>query len=686
MFQYSYLCGANINIFVDSRNLRNIKIKDHILQKINLKEQSLDAAAVHYTLNNSVQPIYSHHAPKFDGIVLGREIVQGSLVLNYKDFTYLYQQINPDIYVKHLLSNKTFGDSKSFSNYVDYNYLPPFNIYIVENGNVEKGNVRVHVLNNCYIGSRGQSIYSDDQNIIEEYSFIAQSYSFGDYFNSKIDTYENTSNDQIQTQEEVKPVENKEAASQTKVGGVSAEGPTNTNGEAPKTESKTEEQNKQEKQTDKSVKIESNAGTASTILQPAPKLAESADSKKSSNLVIQDPKMKNDIRNKDKLLGENPELTYVVVNNILLPKLSHMKEGQEKKKIENIKDQNYSQYIREHVNKVLDFTKDNRDNKIKINSLVNGIEYDIPSKYRTGFGDKNPNLSYFENIYEKFNKPDSLGRPYNFFEIGAKSRQYTTSLSNIYRSNLPETDDYTRRPTVLFDAPTERDGVDINSGLSNEQKINLNQKRMNYANQYKVLASEWNNSNNSYTYKNDFWLSEVLTPTGVKYEYPGRYYRVDDQNKMYIDNVINSTSFIDTSMLWTKKGYFPDVSNYNEGFFDQTMTFLDSFFSKSKIQVDPYHAMYGIMTEETENSTVEERNKSIEKVNELISHINDRYLKTKGSDEELFQSLIALSKQIYYYRSNGEVYSLYDDWDDDWARSNLIGSRSDRWSIDPDAY
>lgn len=686
-FNYSYICGANVSIYVDTIDTANIDIQSHILNKMKANEKGLDAAAVNYTLNNSIQPVYSHHANKFDAIVLGREVIQGSIILNYKDFTYLYKEINPQMYVSQLIVSKAYSDPSEYSNYVAYNNLIPFNIYIVESGYTERGQIRVHLLSNAYITSRGQSIYADDQNIIEEYPFIAQSYTYRNQIKPVT-----TISTLIETEQKKTNIEEKSAQPQTtNPTQTTSDQPKNTNQEvivSSSTESKevSAENTSGSKTADSVV---SNAGTASTVLPEGLKPEQLTNEKKSSALVIQDKKMKNDIRNTDPLLGKNPELTYVLVNNVLLPKLSHMSPFQQDETIENKPDQLYSQYTREHINKILDFTKDKRDNKVKINSLIDGIEYDIPTKYRDALGDKKPNLSYFENIYEDFNRPDQFGRPHSFFNDGIDSRAYTTSLSNIYRSDLLKNDDYARRPTVLFDAPTERDGVDTNSGLSNEQKINLNQKRMNYANQYKVLASEWNNSNNSYTYKNDFWLSEVLTPTGVKYEYPGRYYRVDEQNKMYIENsknpnpiVYDSNAIIDTNMLWTKKGYFSDVPNYNEGFFDQTMTFLDSFFSKPKIQVDPYYAMYGIMTEETENSTVEERNKSIEKANELINHIKNQYLKTNGSDEELLQSLIALSKKIYYYRSNGEVYSLYDDW----KASSTISTRSDRWTIEHLSY
>lgn len=168
-FEYTYICGANVSIVISPKKLR----KEELINEI-----KLDSAAVSYTLSNSTQPIYSHHTGKFDAVVLGRSIIQGSLVLNYREADYLYSLIDPDRFGTIYKNNPAYNDRSNFYYYLDYNNLKPFYIYIIE-GNLNKASsYSAYILNDCYITSRGQNIYSDDQNILEEYSFIGRSYSY----------------------------------------------------------------------------------------------------------------------------------------------------------------------------------------------------------------------------------------------------------------------------------------------------------------------------------------------------------------------------------------------------------------------------------------------------------------------------------------------------------------------------
>ncbi len=708
MFQYSYLCGANVSIFVDSVNLRNVKIKNHILDKIRQKIEPLDSAAVHYTLNSSVQPIYSHHAHKFDAIVLGREIVQGSIILNYKDFTYFYKQINPEMYVNHLLSNKTFGDSNSFSNYVDYNYLPPFNIYIVENGNIERQHVRVHLLNNCYIGSRGQSIYSDDQNVIEEYSFIAQSYTFANYVTFFVNTeMETLNNDSLlpapYTETPPKPkkesVDEKPAAPKSQVNqNTQSEGPVNTNDTDAEVEAFLKGSDKALDELGKVAnalegkKVDSNANTATTPLPPDTKKEQPPEKKKSSDKIIQDPTMQNDIRNFDKVLGANPEATYVLMNNLILPKYGLKDNSLLMKSLEEqIGDktpEDYKQYTQEHFNKILEFANNKNKNDQSINDLINQTEFQIPLRYATGgainveLGGNipsfaippilNPQKSYLQMVLDDYQVDTSAWNINDYIDnkvkdnrLFKKSMEHSQALTNIYRT---ESNGFFPRGT-LFDMPL---------GLANtpEEQATLNQQKMDYANRYKELSKRWSDSSNAYTYHNDWWLNETLMPNTPLRE-PSDWY-INDRGKITWPNYVladgnyNYDSY--GKMLWDLKGYYPDAANYNPNFFeaDSTLKFLNTFYN-AETEIDPIYAMYGIMSDFSD-ATQSERQSNLEEVSNLINHINDNYVKNK-TDQDTLKSLLELSKRIYYYGPNGQTTTLYDSW------INSTGTRSSRWSV-----
>lgn len=709
MFNYSYLCGANVSIFVDTKNLTNVKIKDHILDMINQKVEPLDAAAVHYTLNNSVQPIYSHHANKFDAIVSGREIVQGSIVLNYKDLTYFYQKINPELYVQHLLSNKAFNDKKYFSNYVDYNYLPPFNIYIVENGSIEKRSIRIHVLNNCYVSSRGQSIYADDQSIIEEYSFISQFYTFADFYNVQISAVESTvveksSTTTVQDFPNPPKVEEKPAKKETKVAGVSEEkeeeAPVNTNGPGPEikpaiTEEEIDKALKTVGEiTDMSEAIENNSGTATTPLPENTKQEQPQEKKKSSDLIIQDPRMKDDIRNFDKVLGANPEATFVLMNNVILPKYGLKSGGTLSSKIveDEIGDNTpsgYIQYTQEHFNEVLNFANNKNKDKQSITNLINKTEYQIPASYSTsgivnaiaGEGNlplsipttQNLQTSYLEMLLNNY-QVDTTGWTYDNYRqnrqddkrLFKKSMEYSQYLANIYR-----TENSGRFPRgVLFDVP---------SGDTNtlEEKGILNQQKMDYANIYKGISERWRDPNNTYTYHNDYWLNETLMPNSLAREVSD-WYIYNNQKQLIMPNYqLQDGSFSYDSYgnnLWNQQvGYYSDAPNYNPSFFqDSTFQFLNTFFNAQK-PIDPIYAIYGIMSDYSD-APPGEKQSNLEQVSNLINHINNTYVKGKPN-QDVLRSLLELSKQIYYYGPNGEPTTLYDSW------VNSTNTRSSRWSV-----
>lgn len=676
MFKYSYLCGANVSIFVDTKNLTNIKIKDHILDMINRSVEPLDAAAVHYTLNNSVQPIYSHHANKFDAIVLGREIVQGSIVLNYKDLTYFYQRISPELYVQHLLSNKAFNDKKYFSNYVDYNYLPPFNIYIVENGNIEKRSIRIHVLNNCYISSRGQSIYADDQSIIEEYSFISQSYSFVNYANPNISAYTNPIVYSENEQENINNVSAKSNESKdNKDLKKEKEGPSNTNQET-KTISNENGKVKIIKK-DGQIEIKNDTNTSSTQTNVA---KANDQNKNSSSLVIQNPEMKDDIRNKDSVLGKNPEATYVLMNNLMLPKYAN----------KGVINEKYKQYTKEHFDAVLDFAKNpNKDYKA-LNTLINKIEYEIPSRYsKDGILDlkleenlpnnlieiKDSDTNYLQQTLEE-NGVNTTGWTFNNYQNNQKvflknSRNYSQSLANIYRNERQ----IVSSQGVLFDVPHLNDIT----GIPYETLDVINSEKKDYINKYKHLITNYSsNEENLYTYKNRFWLTESLMPNNTFNRGNDDYYIYQSTSgQTFLPNYLTNLevpSFNESvNKLWSKDAFYSTNTPIDSNFFiDEQFESINFFFNDS-VFIDPIRAIYGIANEI--ELTPQAKSKNNEGVSNLINYINQNYLTSTNPNQDVLTSLLELSKQIYYYGPDGKSTTLYDSW------INSQNIRNSRWSV-----
>lgn len=121
-----------------------------------------ECAGVSYVLNNSQQPIYGYASTNFDAMLPGREVVQGTLLLNHTGPKPFYD----------VLEGNT---AENVQGVISYNGLlnEPLNIHI-QFGN----NHHSIIINYCYIFSRGETVQVSDQGIIEEYSFIGRSLSY----------------------------------------------------------------------------------------------------------------------------------------------------------------------------------------------------------------------------------------------------------------------------------------------------------------------------------------------------------------------------------------------------------------------------------------------------------------------------------------------------------------------------
>lgn len=122
-----------------------------------------DCAGISYVLNNSQQPIYGYASTNFDAMLPGREVVQGTLLLNHTGPKPFYDVLNSS-------ENRELTQGQ-----ISYNGLlnEPIDIHI-QFGN----NHHTIIINYCYIFSRGETVQVSDQGIIEEYSFIGRSLSY----------------------------------------------------------------------------------------------------------------------------------------------------------------------------------------------------------------------------------------------------------------------------------------------------------------------------------------------------------------------------------------------------------------------------------------------------------------------------------------------------------------------------
>ena len=140
MTNYQYFSGANVYIRIG---------------RIDGSAGNLiECAGISYSYQNSRQPVYGFASTQYDAMLNGRELVQGSFVVNY---------IEPDYVI-----NKILGLNAGIISTLT---TPNFDIEIIFGNDAEKS----RVLRDCYLISMGQTVQISEQVILEEYSFLARS-------------------------------------------------------------------------------------------------------------------------------------------------------------------------------------------------------------------------------------------------------------------------------------------------------------------------------------------------------------------------------------------------------------------------------------------------------------------------------------------------------------------------------
>ena len=147
-YNYQYFSGANVNI-----GFKNVDDEGNIFHDV------LECAGISYSQQNSQQPIYGYGSTQFDGMLPGREIVQGNFVINF---------VKPDYILTDILKETT---TQAGSDMLTTNGFlgSAFDIKI------SFGKESDIIIKTCYIISRGQTVQISEQVILEEYGFLGRS-------------------------------------------------------------------------------------------------------------------------------------------------------------------------------------------------------------------------------------------------------------------------------------------------------------------------------------------------------------------------------------------------------------------------------------------------------------------------------------------------------------------------------
>ena len=140
MTNYEYFSGANVYI--------------KIVPFDGAIETLIECAGISYSYQNSRQPVYGFASTQYDAMLNGRELVQGTFVVNY---------VEPDYVI-----NKILGLNAGIISTLT---TPKFDIEIIFGNDAKKS----RVLRDCYLISMGQTVQISEQVILEEYSFLARS-------------------------------------------------------------------------------------------------------------------------------------------------------------------------------------------------------------------------------------------------------------------------------------------------------------------------------------------------------------------------------------------------------------------------------------------------------------------------------------------------------------------------------
>lgn len=150
----TYFAGPNVVVKISKSETIELN------QLVTLEE----CAGISYVLNNSQQPIYGYASSNFDAMLPGREIIQGTILLNHTSPKPFYDALNVGVNTSELKQGNI-----SYNGFLN----EPLDITI-QFGN----NHHSIIIEYCYIFSRGETVQISEQGIVEEYSFIGRNLSY----------------------------------------------------------------------------------------------------------------------------------------------------------------------------------------------------------------------------------------------------------------------------------------------------------------------------------------------------------------------------------------------------------------------------------------------------------------------------------------------------------------------------
>ncbi len=665
-FEYKYICSANVSVVVLSNKVTKSEVIEYSYKN------SLDSAAITFTLSTSTQPVYSHQANKFDAVFLGRTIVQGSIVLNYTDIAYFYKSIDPETYANHMIKNFVNKNKNTHSLYLDYNSLRPFYIYIIEGNSSKSDKCQVHCLSNCYITSRGQSIYADDQNVIEEYSFVAQGYelSFSNFRSGSVNaTAEEKSEPASQEQLNAQPEKSNKPTTvnitKTQVKSTKKDSDSDTNRLIKELGGATVDDGSEEQPDDQPEadvpKIPTNTTPGTNPVPPT-----SNNPNTEPKIKISDPKMKDDIRNTNTIIGRDPLLSYRILNNIILPNGDM--------DVSNFSDDD-KKYYDTHINNIRSYLKGEKN----LNKFINDLEYEIPNsfypeKFGPGEGNMPPlidtanqNYNYIEqNIINRMTDPN---KNYIFKN---ESSSYFSQIKNIFSSNHFEPEEITSNPKSI---QNNKDLAKYYNymGYLNEPSLDLWLKKESLNSTNEIIRSNsglnlplWGQQAPIKDFFSAFSNQNDLNAARI-------YYKKDGSpifNKGENDSILDFFNFdlndrpvthINNPSNSYNQNYNSSVNIdyvYNDHPWPETNTSSSNFFDLAFRKVP---SIYGLSPfDDGENSSSKE----------VLKEVIQVYFDKKDPNKSDLEIALELAKKIYIYTEDGNVRTLYDKWSEDSSRLN----------------
>jgi hypothetical protein len=144
-YNYEYFSGANVLVKVNDSEYPSAS-------------SEIECAGISFSVSNSQQPVYGYSSTLYDVMLPGRTIVQGTLVINYKE---------PNGLEKVLTTDSNGNDlAISIGSYV----FPLFDIKIDFGDNSNKSKIIKH----CALISSGQTVQASEDVILEEYGFLGR--------------------------------------------------------------------------------------------------------------------------------------------------------------------------------------------------------------------------------------------------------------------------------------------------------------------------------------------------------------------------------------------------------------------------------------------------------------------------------------------------------------------------------